>query len=173
MKIRHAIEADVPAIARVHVASWRAAYRGILPDHVLQGFSEEEREEHRRRDLGIPEHAVWVAEEDEVVVGFAMDGPARDFDTDPSVTGEVYAIYLDPDSVGRGIGRRLFAHAVGDLKGRGFADAILWVLRANDRGRRFYEAAGWRSDGAEKIDRWMGADFDEIRYRRDLGPAGD
>jgi hypothetical protein len=34
-QLRPATPADAPALARAHVASWRAAYRGILPDAVL------------------------------------------------------------------------------------------------------------------------------------------
>jgi hypothetical protein len=35
MQTREAIIADVAAIARVHVESWRTTYRGLLPDDYL------------------------------------------------------------------------------------------------------------------------------------------
>jgi hypothetical protein len=37
--IRDAIVSDAQAIASVRVSSWRAAYRGLLPDDVLAGLS--------------------------------------------------------------------------------------------------------------------------------------
>jgi RimJ/RimL family protein N-acetyltransferase len=44
----------------------------------------------------------------------------------------------------------------------------LWVLRDNERARRFYERAGWSFDGTEKEDVVAGATVTEVRYRRDL-----
>jgi len=35
----------VPGIAEVHVSSWQAAYRGVLPDDLLDGQSLPEREQ--------------------------------------------------------------------------------------------------------------------------------
>ena len=65
--------------------------------------------------------------------------------------GEVYAIYLEPAMIGRGLGRALLRHAVGQLRASGFEQAILWVLESNARGRRFCEAVGWCADGAVKV----------------------
>ena len=68
----------------------------------------------------------------------------------------------------RGLGSALlFAAAVDDLRGRGFAPLVLWVIEANARGRRFYERAGWRPDGARQPIDFDGVPVDEIRYRLD------
>jgi len=42
LTVRPAVAADAPAIARVHVASWREAYRGIIPQQVLDELDEAE-----------------------------------------------------------------------------------------------------------------------------------
>ena len=39
VELREATPADAPALAAVQVASWRAAYRGLMPDGVLAGLS--------------------------------------------------------------------------------------------------------------------------------------
>ncbi|HET7235665.1 MAG TPA: GNAT family N-acetyltransferase, partial [Actinomycetota bacterium] len=83
-------------------------------------------------------------------------------------TGEVYAIYLDPDRVGTGLGRQLFERAVGDLRDRGFSSVTLWVLQTNERARRFYEVAGWAPDGASSSERVDCEMRPTIRYRVDL-----
>ena len=44
MPIRDATPADIPAIARIHVDSWRTTYRGLMPDDLLAGLSYERRE---------------------------------------------------------------------------------------------------------------------------------
>jgi hypothetical protein len=41
---REATYSDIPAIARVHVDTWRSAYSGIVPDEVLTDLSYEKRE---------------------------------------------------------------------------------------------------------------------------------
>jgi len=84
------------------------------------------------------------------------------------MTGEVSLIYLEPQAVGKGIGRALFARAVTDLQQRGYAQAILWVLETNARARQFYEAAGWTADGASKTEEWPGLVLREVRYRKAL-----
>jgi GNAT superfamily N-acetyltransferase len=84
------------------------------------------------------------------------------------VTGEVFAIYAAPDAWGTGTGRTLMADAVTELARLGYADAVLWVLDANDRARRFYARAGWTADGATMTDGSRGFDLIEVRYRRTL-----
>jgi GNAT superfamily N-acetyltransferase len=89
-----------------------------------------------------------VAAEGGEIAGFASFGPSRDRDTDPRVTGDVFAIYADPDAWRTGTGRALMGSAVAELARLGYADAILWVLDTNDRARRFYALAGCRWAGA-------------------------
>jgi len=41
--VRHATVDDAPALGRVHVRAWQAAYRGQMPDDYLEGLRAEER----------------------------------------------------------------------------------------------------------------------------------
>ncbi len=172
--IRAASEADVRALAEIHVAGWRWAYPGMVPDELLASLSVERREEGWRQGLarraaGEDFPRIWVADQGERVVGFAAAGPTEDADATES-TGEVYAIYLQPAVVGTGVGRALFAHAVADLRSLRFAQATLWVLEGNTRTRRFYEIAGWRPDGTMKTEDFHGFPLREVRYRIELAP---
>jgi hypothetical protein len=65
-----------------------------------------------------------------------------------------------------GIGRSLFDTAVSDIVTHRFRGAVLWVLDTNERARRFYEAAGWRPDGATKTEDRPGGKLQEVRYTR-------
>lgn len=169
--VRAATLEDAPAIAELHVRSWQWAYRGLIADEYLDGMSAtlERRIEQRRTQLAsLPsETRWWLAEQDGRIVGFATTGLSRDQDVPPG-TAEVYAIYLAQDAAGQGIGRALFAHAVTDLRQRGFERAILWVLTTNQRARRFYEAAGWTPDGTNKTDERPGTLLHEARYQYTL-----
>lgn len=166
--IRLATAADAPGISRLQVRAWRAAYRGLLPDALLAALSVERREDiWRRWHDDQPLRRIWVAEQPPGLVGFVATGPGRDDDAIASA-GEVYAIYVEPALIGSGLGRRLLARAVTGLRAQGFAQATLWVLEGNARARRFYEAAGWRADGASKSQRWEGCEPVEVRYARTL-----
>ena len=169
LRIREAVPADARAIAEIHVRSWQAAYRGQLTDDYLDGLSVDERLEQHRHSLEQPlaEWRTWLAEDDGDATGFAVTGPSQDADAGDR-TGEVYAIYLEPDRVGTGAGRVLLEHAVGDLRRRGFEAATLWVLETNERARSFYEVAGWTPDGTVTTERVDCEMRPTVRYRVDL-----
>lgn len=171
MRIRWGRVSDAAAVADVHVRSWQATYRGAVPQEYLDGLSAEERRpvwERRLAEPSPPGGGVLVAETGGRVTGFAAFGPTRDADADPAMAAEIFTIYLAPEAWGRGLGRALLAASVEDLTHAGYREATLWVLDANARARRFYEAAGWRPDGAVKRDTIPGAVLTELRYRRTL-----
>ncbi len=165
--VRQAEPQDAEAVAGVHVRSWQAAYRGLLPDDYLDGLRPSDRAARYtfgRKGPEAPETLVLVA--DGLISGFATLGPSRDGDA--AAAGELYALYLDPRAWGRGMGRTLMAAARARLHGRGFAVGILWVLTGNHRARRFYCADGWQPDGHARCAQVWGASVDEVRYRRPL-----
>ena len=174
--IRPAVGADADAIAVVHVRSWQAAYRGLMPQDYLDQLDPARRAERWRQVLAETEPArggVLVAQDEAApggprIVGFAGYQPTRDADSDPAVTGQLSTIYLVPEAWGTGTGRRLLAGAVTGLTAAGYADAALWVLDGNERACRFYAAAGWAPDGTHQDDNRAGFTLHELRYRRAL-----
>lgn len=169
VRIREGEPRDALAIAEIHVRSWQAAYRGQLTDDYLDGLKVEDRLELHRRALEQPppEYRMWVAEDGGRVVGFAVTGRSEDADADER-TGELYAIYLEPDRVGTGLGRTLFEHAIDDLRERGYGVITLWVLETNEQARRFYESAGWAPDGTNTSERVDCEMRPTVRYRTEL-----
>jgi len=168
MRIRLADPLDVMAVARVHVRSWQAAYRGLMPDAYLATLRPEDRA--ARYDFATSDPAkprTIVAEEAGVIRGFATTMPARDPDT-PS-HGELCALYVDPDDWGRGYGLALIKEARRHLSSSGFSVAVLWLLEGNARADRFYRADGWLHDGTRRSEKMWGIMVNELRYRRVLG----
>ncbi len=159
---------DAEGLARVHVVAWQSAYRGLLDDDFLAGLTVQGRREQWDHLLAESTTSpttgagTWVAHDDGAVVGFASAGPSRDEDESPTAW-ELYGIYVRPDLVGTGVGHRLLDEA---LAGAPTADVTLWVLEGNQTARRFYERAGFSSDGATKNDTIGGRDVVELRYRR-------
>lgn len=168
VSIRPAQFRDAAEIARIHVRTWQAAYRGQVPDTYLKSLDAEIEQRTARWESVIASAASrrqhqLLALDDDRIVGFVAFGPSDD-EPDPEV-GEVYAIYVDPGSWDRGFGRELFAAAVQGLIDADFRAATLWVLDTNARARRFYEAAGWAADGATKTERRGDVELHEVRYR--------
>ena len=170
MEIRPARVNDAPALAKVHVDSWRAAYRGLVPDSSLEGFTYEWREERFRQSLAANAEETYVVRVDEEIVGFLTLGTARDADLDINRTGEIWGIYISPNYWHKGIGKRLADEAERILKSRGYGDAVLWVLEGNQQARRFYEAMGFTLDGESKDIDW-GTPLKAIRYAKVLQPV--
>ena len=98
-----------------------------------------------------------VAEVGGEVVGFVVP-----------VSCEIDLLYTHPREWGSGAGRALLAAGEAALREAGCAEATLWTEERNERPRRFYEAAGWRTDGEVKERVWNGAPLRELRYRKAL-----
>jgi ribosomal protein S18 acetylase RimI-like enzyme len=145
LRIRPARLADAEAIARVHVQAWRETYRGLVPDSVLAGLSVEGRVRAWSDMIGAGDAApaVFVAEQDGTIVGFASARLMHDplLATD----GEVTSIYLLDVCKRRGIGRLLFRQIVAWLRERDCTSLGLWVLDTNEVARAFYAALGGRT----------------------------
>lgn len=172
MIVRPATPADATGIATVHVRSWQVAYRGLLPQELLDGLSVAQRTEQwlaiLAQDAGAA-RATFVASAGDDVLGFVNLAPSRDEDADPAVTGELIAIYARPDAIGTGVGRALMAAALDWFADAGYREASLWVLDGNARAIGFYEVAGWRADGVRKDDVLRGAPVTELRFRHVIG----
>jgi GNAT superfamily N-acetyltransferase len=167
MFLRTAQPADAAAVATVHVRSWQLAYRGLLPDEYLEGLRPEDRaKRYTFGELNPQQPETIVAVERRAICGFATTGPCGD--QDRRGTGEVLALYVDPDWWDRGIGRALIQEARARLTRQGFQEAGLWVLAGNARAERFYRIDGWTPDGSRRADEVGGLTVDEIRYRRSL-----
>lgn len=177
--IRHATAADIPEVRRVRAASWRAAYRGIIPPAYLDAMddSPDEAAAAVRHFLqNPPDRHLLVAERDGRIVGFASCGPEQ-----PSPEqlrtganrGEVYALYVHPDAWFTGAGAQLLDAARAWLRADGREQVVLWVLAANARARAFYGRQGLAPTGARTALRLGGALLTELQYGGELQHGGE
>ena len=123
--LRRAAADDAPAIAEVFLASFHATYEFPLAhtDDEVRGWV---------RGTLVPTMESWVA------IDRALDGA-------PVVAmmvvspGHLEQLYVAPDRLGGGIGRRLVELA----KERSPGGLSLWTFQVNERARRFYERNGF------------------------------
>jgi GNAT superfamily N-acetyltransferase len=170
--IRPAGADDVPQIARLHLASYRAAYGDVLPAAFLAGLTLADRERRWQASVRDPARHTLITTINNAnvsgLIAFAEIGAGRDDDAGPAV-GELIAMHVAEEYWHRGIGRMLHGHVAAALAGRGFAAGTLWVLTGNRRARVFYAALGWAPDGHARDQEVSGIRIPEVRYRIRLG----
>jgi GNAT superfamily N-acetyltransferase len=167
MILRTAESEDAMSVARVHVHSWQAAYRNLLPDEYLDQLRPEDRAQSYDFASSDPRRPqTIVAVESGLIRGFATTAPSRDLDLVDY--GELCALYVDPDYWGRGVGMALVSAARNRLVTLGCRNALLWVLTGNVRADRFYRIDQWTPDGLQRTDTVWGVTVNENRYRRNL-----
>ncbi len=164
MIVREASLNDAPAIARVHVDTWRTAYRGIVPEDHLAKLSYDKRVNIWAQMLSTAtedNHFVYVVEDRTgQIIAFADGGPERT--SDPVYKGELYAIYILDAYQRQGIGRRLTLSVVERLSQLEFNSMLVWVL-ADNPACRFYKALGGQKVYEKQIE-IGGVVFNELAY---------
>jgi ribosomal protein S18 acetylase RimI-like enzyme len=169
--VRRARANDAAAIATLQVRSWQAAYRGIVPDAFLDDLAEDAWLERWTDQLS----AAGREGVHQLVSTDARDGPPRAvaacgpaMEPTAEFTGQLYVLYADPQSWGRGHGGALLSRVHELLAADRHSGALLWVAADNLRSIRFYERHGWTKDGETQCEEVAGATFDELRMVRNL-----
>jgi GNAT superfamily N-acetyltransferase len=174
VSIRLANTADIPEIARVHLESTKAGYRGFVPDQMLDGLSLEGRVQlwNDRFEAFSLISRVWVAESSGSAIGFCSAGVAGRPDAiSHGVTedAEIYSLFISPSHWRIGVGLKLANLAINYLRDNNFKSVILWTIIGNIGARRFYEYIGFFDDSVTKTtERFESGSllaYDEVRFR--------
>ncbi|SDN89665.1 L-amino acid N-acyltransferase YncA [Methylobacterium phyllostachyos] len=158
--IRRAREADLGGLSKVFDASWREAYRGIIPGVALERLIASRDRAWWRGALrrGRP---IAVVETADRIVGYAAYGRTRSRAL--GTEAEVDELYLLPEYQGLGLGRRLFRAVRNDLIDHGLTQLGVWSLEDNDRAGAFYEGLGGKP-GPRVLDRVAGVPLPKVGF---------
>lgn len=162
--VRPALVEDAADIARIQVATWRYAYRRMLPRNVLDALDEDWMTGRWRAAIGeppTPRHRVLVAVEQaatDYLVGFAAAGPADEEARTPEEPADaldervaaVTDLLVEPRWGRRGHGSRLLSALVDLWRTDGFRTAVAWAYRDDAASLKFLASAGWAPDGAAR-----------------------
>lgn len=148
--LRPALPADAAGLARVRIDTWRATYRGIVPEEYLAKLDYAANEQNFRSYLANPAvRMVAALDEAGKAVGFASSGANRE--PIPGFPGEVSALYILPAHQKHGLGRALLRKAFEQLAEGGLFPAVIWVLAENPA-CGFYRRVGGVEIGHKSID---------------------
>lgn len=159
-EIREATVDYARDLAVCHIESWREAYRGLVPDHLLDAFDIDRRTRQWARiiaefELDTPNTTAAstttvlavdsTRDPGDRVLGFAHAGPARD--NPAPAERELFALYVRAAHHGTGVAADLMrAILLPDI------DTALWVFEENPRAMHFYRKFGFAADGARRTE---------------------
>ncbi|BBH66185.1 N-acetyltransferase [Actinoplanes sp. OR16] len=164
-ELRLAVEADQPAVGRLHHRSRAAAYADLVDPSSFDTRAADMLAAYwvERWQWEQDTHRMTLAFDAGELIGFSYIGPSE-----TTGAAELYAIHLDPSRVGTGVGRLLMLDALENLPSYGEPVAVLWVLAGNTTARRFYEKGGWSDDGVSRDDELNGHPATHLRYSHPL-----
>jgi len=170
LSLRPATVGDAALIASIHSTSWRATYRGLLPDAFLDGEAAGERDAYWKARMAAPggeRRMVQIALLGDEPIGFVCVERQPD-----SAWGALLDnLHALPGYQGIGAGKLLMRAATDWARAQGETQMYLYVLEGNLPAMGFYERQGWRFVGAEP-DRMGGVDITALRYVYRLDPSG-
>jgi GNAT superfamily N-acetyltransferase len=165
--VRRAAAEDAAGIAAVQRAAWMASYSGFIDPSRIAERGAQQTEEAWRVRLSGDRAVTWVAADVAgVVVGFCSAGYAEEDDVPGAAN--LLALYVEPETWSRGVGRALHDTALEWMRSEGYREAVLWVMAGNGRARDFYRKAGWVAEPATLIDDPDFWNAPTLRYRRSL-----
>lgn len=126
LDLRPATALDVPAMHRIR----KSVSENTLSEGAIFG------EEDYLPFLG-PVGETWVGE---------FDGQMAGFGSVDRVNASIWALFVDPDSEGRGVGKALLNHLVARARSCGIPKLIL-TTTPGTRAEQFYLRQGWQQTG--------------------------
>jgi ribosomal protein S18 acetylase RimI-like enzyme len=140
--IRQAMQQDAARIAQINVETWHFAYKGIISDEYLNTLSIEKRTADWYRILdpsNTRTYTIIIQDQNDIVQGYCSGGLSR-------INGfqaEIYALYLDPASHKKGLGRALIEAFMHYCREQDLTSICVLVL-SNNPACGFYQAMGAR-----------------------------
>jgi ribosomal protein S18 acetylase RimI-like enzyme len=153
LQVRRANADDLPAIADLHAASWRAAYRQILPDAYLDGPLIEDRRAHWS---GVTEKMalsdrLLLAERGNGLCGFIAAWASAGLGCEGGFALFIDNLHVRPELRGQNIGGLLMRSLAASLNEGENCRAYLWLLDGNENAGRFYAKLGGRRSNRRRI----------------------
>jgi len=145
MKITYGARNEIFEIAAFLDACWKAEYRGIVAPDFLGGLSVDKRHEMLLTRFDEGTSAFLIMRDGERMIGASVFG--KSFTEGYPEDGEISAVYLHHDYIGKGYGHTLFTRIERELTAKGYSHFVLDVLSANTRAVSFYEKHDY-----EKVD---------------------
>lgn len=148
------------AMSLIHALGWRDTYVGYVPQDYLDSEITDDRwipvfQKNYEEQNGVYGLLLYRGDTPVAAINYCRArkenynlGDACPFDNDAYADwGEIASFYTHPAERSKGYGGLLFEEALRRLKELGFQNAFVFVLRENEKARRFYASHGFEWDG--------------------------
>lgn len=140
--IRNGMEKDAKQIAELKIKNYKKTYASIFSKKFLDEMSEKKEEEKYLKEF--KNRKVLVYYEENKILGYIYYGRRKNHKEILSdYDGEIYALYVDIDSMNKGIGTKLIKTALNDLI-NDYKKVILWCMNDNLRSIKFYKRRNFK-----------------------------
>ena len=165
--LRRATVADAQALAEVGASTFVETFGNMYSAKDLADFlATEQTPERYRAWAQDPRYALWLAEDGERTLGFALAGPCSlPHDEVTPGCGELKRVYLRREAQGAGVGTRLLNAALDWLTAPG-RDLWIGVWSENFGAQRLYERHGFEKVGTYYFPVGEQRDFEFILRRK-------
>jgi GNAT superfamily N-acetyltransferase len=168
IQVRFATLKDAPDVAQLHLIAAMTLYESQVPFEHWAATPMPKRVSYWKEAIEFGEPQVMVAVQDEVIVGIVGYDRSRD-PKSKNTTGEIWAIYADPDRLGEGVGLTLWDAAREGLLEEGCTDVTIWVPLLHERTVRFHELAGFKREmNTARTVPFGSVKVEEVRMKRAL-----
>lgn len=146
IEIRLATPDDSETLARIMIAAWHSAFRGILSDDTIEQYTQFEpcaAMFSQILESGIG--TMYLAELDSQPMGLLYWLPESQEDV------RIEALLTIPKAWGKGIGAALMEQVLLDAKAAGYSTVHVWPFSENHRAKHFYEKFGFQATGRTRM----------------------
>ena len=137
MKIREATIHDIEFIGKIYTESWKVTYSGMVSQEYLDSLSYQDAENKWKIFLNNKDNILLVSESDSKIIGFVAG-----CSTDIAAQSELYALYVDINLKNKGIGSKLLASLIIELKNMKMQSLIVWAMAKNINTISYYKNKG-------------------------------
>ena len=149
VEIRRVKDGDEKHLAYIQTESWKAAFKGIVPDELLAKCTEiGHATEMYRRLLENHKGNGYILELDGTPHCIAWWDATREKDMDGFA--ELICIHSLKANWHQGYGGVMLERVLADVKNAGYSKIMLWVFDNNVRAIKFYEAHGFAASGRKQ-----------------------
>lgn len=140
--IRQSNKLDSYNIAKLIIAGWQTAYKGLIDDNFLNNMSVDIMTKNWEINIENQSEAnnIYVYEENNKILGIIRFG--KPDDSSSNYNAEIHVLYVEPSLKRNGIGSKLFAFAKSYFVNKNTTDMIIWCLQTNLPSIKFYEKMG-------------------------------
>lgn len=161
--IRKVKQGDADTLAYIQTESWKAAFKGIIDDEILDKCTNIDKARAMyQRLLDENKGNGYLLTVDDKPHCIAYWDKARDLEL--AGKAELICIHSLPNNWHKGFGSKMMDLVLSDIKSSGYSEVVLWVFRDNLRARAFYEAKGFVLNDVAKA----AFDSEEVLYSKML-----